>query len=101
MIKQFLLNADGTIPAGADVGRLLAKGIPLVIPTPMPRQPGMVAVEKDPQQDGEGVWRQVWELVSDPEPQELQPTTTEPLDLLATLTNEQKAALLALLTQPE
>jgi hypothetical protein len=101
MIKQFLLNADGTIPAGADVGRLLAEGIPFVLPTPMPRQPGMVAVEKDPQQDGEGVWRQVWTLEPAPEHQELEPAAPDPFDLLATLTDEQRAALLALLTQPE
>ncbi len=60
MPKQFLLNADGSIPANANVELLQAEGIPLVMPTPMPRQSGMVAVEQEPQQDADGVWRQVW-----------------------------------------
>jgi len=60
MPKQFLLNADGSIPANANIELLQAEGIPLVMPTPMPRQSGMVAVEQEPQQDADGVWRQVW-----------------------------------------
>lgn len=99
MIRQFLLNADGTIPAGADVGRLIAEGIPLVLPTAMPRQTGMVAVEQEPQRDAIGVWRQVWVLEPAPEP-EPEPVP-ESQDPLATLTDEQKAALLALLTSTE
>lgn len=69
MPKQFLLNPDGSVPANANVELLQAKGIPLVIPTPMPREGGMVAVEQEPQQDANGVWRQVWvlELASEPE----------------------------------
>jgi hypothetical protein len=60
MPKQFLLNPDGSIPANVNVELLQAEGIPLVLPTPMPREPGMVAVEQEPQQDADGVWRQVW-----------------------------------------
>lgn len=62
MPKQFLLNPDGSIPANANVELLQAEGIPLVLPTPMPRESGMVAVEQDPQQGADGVWRQVWVL---------------------------------------
>lgn len=62
MRKQYLLNFDGSIPPNTNVELLQALGIPLVMPTPMPRESGMVAVEQDPQQDGEGVWRQVWKL---------------------------------------
>lgn len=69
MPKQFLLNADGSVPANANVELLTAAGIPLVMPTPMPRQGGMVAVEQNPQQDANGVWRQVWVLEVAPEPQ--------------------------------
>ena len=97
MIKQFLLNADGTIPAGVDVERLIVGGIPLVRPTPMPRQPGMVAVEQAPQMGTDGVWRQVWSL----EPAPPAEAVAEPVDPLASLTDEQKAALLALLSPPE
>ena len=61
--KQFLLNHDGGVPVGVDVDVLTAEGIPMVMPTDMPIEPGMVAVEQDPQQDGDGVWRQVWVLV--------------------------------------
>ena len=61
--KQFLLNHDGGVPVGVDVDILTAEGIPMVMPTDMPIEPGMVAVERDPQQDGDGVWRQVWVLV--------------------------------------
>lgn len=70
MPKQFLLNADGSIPANANVELLKANGIPLVMPTPMPRESGMVAVEQEPKQDADGVWRQVWVLESAPEQQE-------------------------------
>jgi hypothetical protein len=60
MPKQFLLNPDGSIPANVNVELLKANGIPLVMPTPMPRESGMMAVEQEPQQDADGVWRQVW-----------------------------------------
>ena len=61
MPRQFLLNADCSIPANVNVQALQDAGIPLVMPTPMPRQSGMVAVEQEPQQI-DGVWRQVWTL---------------------------------------
>jgi hypothetical protein len=62
MPKQFLLNPDGSVPAGTNLQAILDAGIPLVLPTPLPREPGMVAVEQEPQQDADGVWRQVWVL---------------------------------------
>lgn len=96
MPKQFLLNADGSIPENTNLELLQAEGIPLVLPTPMPREPGMVAVEQEPQQDSEGVWRQVWALEPAPEPE---PVPEIPVDPLASLTEEQKAALLALLAK--
>jgi hypothetical protein len=70
MPKQFLLNADGSIPANVNVQALQEAGIPLVLPTTMPREFGMVAVEQEPQQDADGVWRQVWVLEFAPEQQE-------------------------------
>lgn len=60
MPKQFLLNPDGSIPANINLQTLQEAGIPLVLPTPMPRTPGMVAIEQEPQQDADGIWRQVW-----------------------------------------
>lgn len=60
MPKQYLLNPDGSVPANVNLQALQESGIPLVLPTPMPRMPGMVAVEQDPQQDADGAWRQVW-----------------------------------------
>ena len=69
MPKQFLLNPDGSIPANVNVELLQAEGIPLVLPTEMPRQAGMIAVEQDPQQDADGVWRQVWVLEIAPPPE--------------------------------
>lgn len=68
-MKQFLLRPDGSVPPGTNVDVLAAEGIPLVLPTPMPRQSGMVAVEQDPQQDADGVWRQVWALEEAPAPE--------------------------------
>ena len=62
MPKQFLLNADGSVPENVNVALLQEAGIPLVLPTPIPRVAGMIAVEQDPQQDADGVWRQVWVL---------------------------------------
>lgn len=72
MPKQFLLNPDGTVPAGVNVALLVARGIPLVLPTEMPRQPGMVAVEQDPKQDADGFWRQTWVLEPEPPAPEVQ-----------------------------
>lgn len=61
MPRQFLLNADGSIPSNVNVQTLEEAGIPLVLPTPMPREGGMIAVEQEPQQIN-GVWKQVWVL---------------------------------------
>ena len=66
MPRQFLLNADGSLPANVNVQALEETGIPLVLPTPMPRQGGMIAVEQEPQQI-DGVWKQVWTLEPAPE----------------------------------
>lgn len=68
---QFLLNPDGSVPANVNVQALRDAGIPLVLPTPMPREPGMVAIEQEPQQNDQGVWVQVWTLEPAP-PQEEQ-----------------------------
>jgi hypothetical protein len=70
MPKQFLLNPDGSIPANVNVRALEDAGIPLVMPTSMPRESGMVAVEQEPQQV-DGVWRQVWMLEPAPEPEQV------------------------------
>ena len=59
MPKQYLLNPDGSIPANINLQALQEAGVPLVLPTPMPRTPGMVAVEREPQLI-DGIWRQVW-----------------------------------------
>jgi hypothetical protein len=94
MPKQFLLNPDGSMPANTNIELLQSESIPLVMPTPIPREQGMVAIEQEPQQDADGVWYQVWVLEPAPEPQ---PIEESPVDILASLTNEQKLALLSLL----
>lgn len=99
MLKQFLLNSDGSIPTSVDIELLQAEGIPLVMPTPIPREAGMIAVERKPEQDSDGIWYQVWTLEPAPEPLP-EPEAEESLDLLASLTNEQKQALLVFLTKP-
>ena len=69
MPKQFLLNADGSIPANTNVALLEAEGIPLVLPTSRWRPAeGMVLQEADPVQV-DGVWKQVWIEVLAPEPE--------------------------------
>ena len=68
MPKQFLLNQDGSLPDNVNVQALQDSGIPLVLPTPMPRESGMVAVEQEPQMI-DGVWEQVWTLEPAPEPE--------------------------------
>lgn len=92
MPKQFLLNPDGSIPENTNVELLKAEGVLLVLPSPVPRMSGMVAVEQEPEQDENGVWRQKWalEFAPEPDPEPVQ----NPLD---SLTEEQKQALLALL----
>lgn len=92
MPKQFLLNPDGSIPANANIELLQAEGIPLVMPTEMPRKAGMMAVEQEPEQDSDGAWHQVWVLEPAPEPVLEQPT-----DPLANLTEEQKNTLISIL----
>jgi hypothetical protein len=69
MIKQFLLNPDGSVPDGVNVAVLEAEGVPLVVPTERWRPaPGFVLEERNPEQDEQGVWRQVWAEVVAPEP---------------------------------
>ena len=69
MVKQFLLNPDGSIPANVKVDVLIAEGIPLVLPTERwTPEPGFTLEERDPAQDENGVWRQVWVEVAIPEP---------------------------------
>jgi hypothetical protein len=76
MVRQFLLNPDGSVPAGANVARLLELGIPLVLPTPRWRPAdGMMLAEGEPQQDADGIWRQVWVEVPVPASE---PATDEP-----------------------
>lgn len=93
MPKQFLLNPDGSVPANTNIELLQEQGIPLVLPTPMPRQAGMVAIEQEPEQDADGVWRQVWTLEPAPEP------IQQEVDPLASLTEEQKQAIIQFLAQ--
>ena len=70
MVRQFLLNPDGSVPAGTRVDLLLQAGIPLVLPTPRWRTAqGMMLEEADPQQDADGIWRQVWVEVPVPPPE--------------------------------
>ena len=66
MIKQFLLNPDGSIPNNINIELLQQEGIKIAIPTPAPRESGMVAIEKEPELV-EGQWKQVWELIPAPE----------------------------------
>lgn len=69
MVKQFLLKPDGSIPEGTDVAKLEAEGIPLALPTPRwSPAPGMRLEEREPEQDADGVWRQVWAEVPAPPP---------------------------------
>lgn len=97
MPKQFLLNPDGSLSPNVNVEALQEAGIPLVLPSPIPAEPGMMPVEQEPQQDENGVWRQVWSLV--PIPPADPPVEPDPLEVLAGLTDEQKQALIALLNR--
>lgn len=65
MIKQFLLNPDGSIPENANIELLKQQRIPLVIPTPVPRQSGMIAIEQEPELI-DGVLKQSWKLIEAP-----------------------------------
>jgi len=64
-----LLEKISGVQANVNVEALQAANIPLVLPTPMPRESGMVAVEQEPQII-DGVWKQVWTLEPAPEPEE-------------------------------
>jgi hypothetical protein len=97
MPKQYLLQPDGSIPENVNVEALREAGIPLVMPSPIPSEPGMIAVEQEPQQDHDGIWRQVWAL--EPAPPAEPPTEVDPMSVLAGLSEEQKQALIALLSQ--
>ena len=70
MVKQFLLNADGSVPANVNVALLEAEGIPLVLPTQRWRPAeGFMLEEADPVLGEDGVWRQQWVEVPAPEPE--------------------------------
>jgi len=62
MLKQFLLNPDGSVPKGVNVQALIEENISLVVPVPPPRASGMVAVEQPAQPDENGILKQVWVL---------------------------------------
>lgn len=64
MQKRYLINPDGTIPWNAPVAALSAAGVIFVVPTPLPAlADGEALVEGDAEQDAQGVWRQVWQIV--------------------------------------
>lgn len=88
MAGRYLLNPDGSYPNGMTPERCAALGLTPVLPSPVPVQPGYVAVEGEPVQDGP-IWRQVWEL----EPVPNAPPEDEPLP---DLDRPQFAYLLAL-----
>ena len=71
MPNQFLLNADGTMPAGSEPRAVYESlGIPLVRPVAPPASDAdYMAVEVDAVADGEGVLWQTWSLVARPEPE--------------------------------
>jgi hypothetical protein len=68
MIRQYLTRADGAIPPSVDRAALERAGVRIVRPTPLPRQPGMIAVEM-PAEQRDGVWWQVWRLEPAPKPE--------------------------------
>lgn len=72
MVKQFLLDADGTWPENVDRERLEAEGVIFALPTER-HQPadGFMLVESDPVKGKDGVWRQQWLEVPAPEPETL------------------------------
>ena len=94
MVKQFLLNADGTVPAATDAAVLLATGVTLVMPTaPPPCTAGYVAQDTDPELV-DGVWYQRWEIIPHPDADRVvDNTSTNIAELFASLTPEQIAAL--------
>ena len=65
-MKQFLLNKDGSIPAGVDVATLLSAGVRFVLPRdrPTPSQ-GKICVDTEPEMIN-GVWYQKWIEVDAP-----------------------------------
>lgn len=84
MVKQFITNPDGSLPAGVSLAKLQAAGISLVRPTEPPRQAGKIAVELEPELV-DGVLYQRWEL-ADPQPVVLSPDEQQKLmtDLVQT-----------------
>lgn len=60
---QFLLNPDGSIPAGTNISALIALGVRLVRPAPVPSPaPDMQIVEGEPEEIN-GIWWQTWAQV--------------------------------------
>lgn len=76
-MQQYLLNPDGSWPAGAPVEALLAAGVTPVVPTPLPvADPGFRVVEAAPE-FVDGAWRQVWRTeAAPPEPPVAPPALT-------------------------
>ena len=65
-MKQFLLNPNGTLPAGVDAAALQAAGVRFVMPTSPPTtSPGMIAQDTEPELIN-GIWHQRWTEVPAP-----------------------------------
>jgi hypothetical protein len=81
VVMQYLTQPDGSIPPGVDVAALEAAGVLIVRPVEVPRAPGMISVEGEPEQrDGE--WWQTWQMVPAPPPEpEPVPASVTPLQI--------------------
>ena len=94
MVKQFLLNADESVPAGTNIQLLQEAGVTMVMPTaPPPVVNGYAVQDTDPELV-DGTWYQRWEIIPHPDGNRVvDNTSTNIAELIASLTPEQIAAL--------
>lgn len=101
--NQFLLNADGSVPAGVDPVRMQQLGIRMVVPQEPPHEYGFIAQEQEPLMGSDGRWYQQWTMVPyvAPEPVEVDSAAlnTTLMDAIAALPDDTKQALLQALGQ--
>jgi hypothetical protein len=104
VVKQFLLNPDGSIPEGTNVDALIENNIPMVIPVPCPHHDaGVYPWELEPTLGEDGRLYQTWELRDYPNPELASiippaPNVDDIAQALASLTDEQKQLIIKALT---
>lgn len=96
VVKQYLLNADGSVNPGTNIQMLQEAGVVFVMPTTPPVATHGYAVKDIEPELVDGVWYQRWEIIEHPDANQVVDTETQiviPAEVVSSLTEEQRALL--------